>query len=269
VPRSHVPQTGPHYYYVTIGWLLDGVASGRIPKPRVITPAGAATDNLRLSVSRYGRGYSAFTTAQADACVALPGGRSLPDIEIHLDTGQRIGIHHARVRLVPANGPADPALPLVLDGTEGSIATFAITDGTAFRLRPESVATRARICAPSSAFTDPTLTTPGIARKPDAPTFCSTAVDIQEFLADGTRKPRPETVRRNPKVLLPLLAKAQRSAPTEVAGAVDTFTQAVRVSMLTGKNQYGQLTVDDAVRNINAFMMNICGYPRANITGLD
>jgi hypothetical protein len=33
-------------------------------------------------------------------------------------------------------------------------------------------------------------------------------------------------------VLLPLLTKAQRSAPTEVAGAADAFTQAVRVGFL-------------------------------------
>jgi Dolichyl-phosphate-mannose-protein mannosyltransferase len=110
-------------------------------------------------------------------------------------------------------------------------------------------------------------------RNPDAMTFCSTAVDVQEFLArlpfDGTRKPEPETVRQIPKVLLPLLAKAQHSAPTEVAEAVDTFTQALRVGILTGTNPFRMPAVDDAARIINTFMMTNCGHPEANITGLN
>ena len=36
-------------HFVTIGWLLDGVASGRIPKPKHISPADEAMDTIRLS----------------------------------------------------------------------------------------------------------------------------------------------------------------------------------------------------------------------------
>jgi hypothetical protein len=112
---------------------------------------------------------------------------------------------------------------------------------------------------------------PSCPRIPDAPTFCSTAVDIQESLSrlpfDSTMKPEPETVRRIAAVLVPLLANAQHSAPTEVAEAVDTFTQAVRAGILTGTNPFRMPAVDDAARLINTFMMTNCGHPEANIGG--
>ena len=48
VPRDVKPeQTLAHF--VSIGWLLDGVASGRIPRPKSISAADAAMGELRLS----------------------------------------------------------------------------------------------------------------------------------------------------------------------------------------------------------------------------
>ena len=48
VPREVKPdQLLAHF--VTIGWLLDGVKSGRIPKPSEITDANATMATLRLS----------------------------------------------------------------------------------------------------------------------------------------------------------------------------------------------------------------------------
>ena len=48
VPRDVVPEQ-QLAHFVTIGWLLDGVASGRIPKPAHISAADEAMDALRLS----------------------------------------------------------------------------------------------------------------------------------------------------------------------------------------------------------------------------
>jgi hypothetical protein len=48
VPRDVKPeQTLAHF--VSVGWLLDGVASGRIPRPRSISAADLTMDELRLS----------------------------------------------------------------------------------------------------------------------------------------------------------------------------------------------------------------------------
>jgi hypothetical protein len=270
VPRSHIPQTGPHYYYVTIGWLLDGVASGRIPEPRVITRAGVATDKLRLSLSRYAKPIAQL---DSNACVSLHGSQSQREIELRLDTGQQMRVNHAVIRLVPASGPTDPAFPLELDGRSGVASTVAIRNGTAFRVQSESVvATDAQVCAPRGAFNGAAVpAAPSSPRSPDTPTFCSTAVDIQEFFArmpsEKGSNPRPDIARRIDEVLLPLLAKAQHSAPVEVVGAVETFTQAIRRGLFTGKNQFGQPAVLDAGRNINSFMVSNCGYPGADIMG--
>ena len=48
VPRWVTPD--PYLaHFVTIGWLLDGVKSGRIPRPAKLTPADVAMSDLRLS----------------------------------------------------------------------------------------------------------------------------------------------------------------------------------------------------------------------------
>jgi hypothetical protein len=273
VPRSHIPQTGPHYYYVTIGWLLDGVASGRIPAPRVITRAEGATDNLRLSLSRYAKPIPQFAV---DTCVALHGNQRPSDIELRLNAGQQMRVNHALIRLLPASGPTDPVFPFELDGRQDFATTVAIRDGTVLRVQPESVvAPDAQICASASAFNSvaaPAM--PSSQRNPDTPTFCATAVNIQEFLTRMTsetgRRARSEAARRIHDVLLPLLANAQHSAPIELESAVDTFTQAVRIGLFTGKNQLGKPAVDNAGSEINTFMMNTCGFPQADIkSGLE
>jgi hypothetical protein len=48
VPRDVKPEQ-KLAHFVTIGWMLDGVASGRIPKPNPISPYDEAIDDLRLS----------------------------------------------------------------------------------------------------------------------------------------------------------------------------------------------------------------------------
>jgi hypothetical protein len=49
VPRDAIPER-ELTHFVTIGWLLDGADSGRIPKPARITAVDAAMDEIRLSL---------------------------------------------------------------------------------------------------------------------------------------------------------------------------------------------------------------------------
>src|SRR5262245_44385574 len=270
VPRSQLPQTGPQFYYVTIGWLLDGVASGRIPAPRLISRAVASTDILRLSLSRYAKPIPEFV---ADTCVALHGNQPPSDIELRLNADHQLRVNHAAIRLLPASGPTDPVFPFELDGRLCPVSTVAIRDGTVFRVQSESVvAPDAQICAPASAFNPLAAPpTPSSQRNPDTPTFCATAVDIQEFLtrrtSDTDPTARSEAARGIHDELLPLLANAQHSAPIELESAVDTFTRAVGIGLFTGKNQLGKPAVDKASREINTFMINTCGLPQADING--
>jgi hypothetical protein len=80
--------------YVTIGWLLDGVAADRIPDPGPVGPVTAPTANLRLSLlqSERPRGASRCRVLRA------PVTRSLAD-------GQSVGFNGGRIRVSLAQNP--------------------------------------------------------------------------------------------------------------------------------------------------------------------
>jgi hypothetical protein len=82
VPRSFFPPAT-----LTIGWLLDGVASGRVPPPGPIDPTDAATLTLRLALHQ-------SRPPTSNACEDLPE----PAIR-RLDKGQSIGIDGGAVRV--------------------------------------------------------------------------------------------------------------------------------------------------------------------------
>jgi hypothetical protein len=52
--------------WVSLGWLLDGVDSGRVPKPDSVDPAAQANTLLRLALTR-------STTAPPDGCAPIDG----------------------------------------------------------------------------------------------------------------------------------------------------------------------------------------------------
>ena len=63
MPRSLHP-TPSFASEVTVGWLLDGASSGRIPAAGSATPTERATDTLRLSLEQLG-------SPNRSACVVL------------------------------------------------------------------------------------------------------------------------------------------------------------------------------------------------------
>ena len=89
---ARVPQLLEPLPGITIGWLRAGAASGRIPAPGTVTPAEAATDELRLSlrtrtahplrrgraVRSPGRSSSAFAAASASRSRTAPCAPSPP-----------------------------------------------------------------------------------------------------------------------------------------------------------------------------------------------
>ena len=82
-------------HFVTIGWLLDGVDAGRIPKPAAITPPDEAMADLRLSF----RQEAAALDLDAAKCVPVRSG----DVW-SLEPGQRIVMRapSGSVRVLPA-----------------------------------------------------------------------------------------------------------------------------------------------------------------------
>jgi hypothetical protein len=94
VPREVVPDQSLAHF-VTIGWLLDGVAAGRIPEPAPLTPADEAMASLRLSFRQEGAPLGTGTR-----CVPVHSG----DVW-SLEPGQRIVMQapSGSVRVLPAD----------------------------------------------------------------------------------------------------------------------------------------------------------------------
>jgi hypothetical protein len=98
LPRSIEPD-GFHAPGLTLGWLIDGVRSGRVPPPPPATSTGVATETLRLALAR-------TNAAQVAPCEVLPG----PVLRV-LNKGQSITLKTATVRVVylpPASAPSRP-----------------------------------------------------------------------------------------------------------------------------------------------------------------
>jgi hypothetical protein len=93
VPRDVKPEQFLAHF-VTVGWLLDGAKSGRIPRPAPLTPAETAMAELRLSF-RQTRGA---VSKIVDECV-----RVNDNLVFHLRAGERIVMQapSGSVRIVP------------------------------------------------------------------------------------------------------------------------------------------------------------------------
>ena len=92
VPRSLNP-TPTFGAQVTVGWLLDGARSGRIPPSGRPTPTQRATDTLRLSVEQ-------LDGMRASTCVPL-----YAPIERRMTRGDSFGLRGAiAVQSLPLNG---------------------------------------------------------------------------------------------------------------------------------------------------------------------
>lgn len=103
VPRWVSPDLG-----VTIGWLLDGVASGRVPDPGPLDATHVADATLRLALHQSGRPRS---QGRDDAFLRVIGERAVGErqakedcgspavapAQVVLEKGRSIGIHGGRV----------------------------------------------------------------------------------------------------------------------------------------------------------------------------
>jgi hypothetical protein len=110
VPRDVTPD---RYlaHFVTVGWLLDGVASGRIPKPGKLSTADIAMADLRLSF-RQERGL-----ALGDECITIDN-----RMVISLQPGERIVMHapNNSVRVMPEHIPVFRTYPFKIITVAGA-----------------------------------------------------------------------------------------------------------------------------------------------------
>lgn len=108
VPRT-VGAPGVPFFppWITIGWLLDGVASGRVPHPGRINRTDAATWTLRVALDQSNVGTNTACRELAEPVVLL------------LDKGRPIGIEGGGVRVVYAPDATSESRPVVFDPVNG------------------------------------------------------------------------------------------------------------------------------------------------------
>jgi len=122
VPRTLVPDPLTARQ-VTIGWLLDGVASGRIPAPAHLVRRDRASTTFRLSFQQR-RGPSPRT-----GCFTLRTATTVSAAK-----GDVIGLSGNVIRAVPASGPPFVGPPLQFSPTGEPIAV--VNDPGPVRLSP-------------------------------------------------------------------------------------------------------------------------------------
>jgi hypothetical protein len=127
VPRTVTPEQ-QRAHFVTIGWLLDGVASGRIPKPAHISAADKAMDVLRLSF----RQLRFVRASPLDICTPLT-----KPLVFHLEKNQRVTLAtvSGAARLTPVSVDPGDTPPFLVITVLGPIleavrpVTFRVTSG--------------------------------------------------------------------------------------------------------------------------------------------
>jgi hypothetical protein len=92
-------------HFVTVGWLLDGVASGRIPKPGKLSTSDIAMADLRLS---FRQRAAPFVLGKDGDCVTINS-----RMVWSLRPGERIVMHapNNSVRVMPENIPVFSTYP--------------------------------------------------------------------------------------------------------------------------------------------------------------
>jgi hypothetical protein len=134
VPRWVRPaQTGFLPPEITIGWLLDGVASGRVPPPGPIDPIDAATWTLRLALYQ-----SRSPTNNACENLAEPAMR-------RLDKGQSIGVEGGAVRVSYVPEGSHESRPILFNPANGR-TLVALAGPLNLRLSSNNPATPAVLC---------------------------------------------------------------------------------------------------------------------------
>jgi hypothetical protein len=130
VPPAIQPLSG-----ITIGWLLGGVALGRIPKPGPISAVEAETDKLRLSLRPVRKSATSVTP-----CRALTG-----PVTVHLAPKHFISVTKGAIRVVPLVGPLDGVYPA--NFANGVVLT-PVSSALTFRVLPANSRKSTRICGP-------------------------------------------------------------------------------------------------------------------------
>jgi hypothetical protein len=119
--------------WITIGWLLDGVASGRIPDPGRIDRTDAATWTLRLALDQSHSVTNKVCRELTEPAMLL------------LDKGRSIGIDGGAVRVIYAPDARNESRPIVFNPVNGR-TLVALAGPLNLHLSSVNPARRAQLC---------------------------------------------------------------------------------------------------------------------------
>jgi hypothetical protein len=125
LPRSVAPD-GFNAPGLTLGWLIDGVRSGRVPAPSSRTRTEFSTVTLKLALAR------STNRVRVDHCVALRG----PTSRV-LQNGESITLAHGTATVVYLPPAGGPSLPIAFsDPIRGSVTLVASAGPLRLRITP-------------------------------------------------------------------------------------------------------------------------------------
>ncbi len=134
LPRSVEPD---HFNApgLTLGWLIDGVRSGRVPAPRSATRGDVATVTLKLALTT-------STDARVDPCIALRG-----PTERVLQKGESITLARGTATVVYLPPGGVPSRPVAFsDPFKGSASVTLVASAGPLRLRVTPTPSNNRLC---------------------------------------------------------------------------------------------------------------------------
>jgi hypothetical protein len=133
VPRSE--QIDPIFAEdLTVGWILDGVASGRVPDPGPIDPVDAATTSLALALRQSPKGSA------KEPCQTLKS-----PVARRLEKGESMGIDGGTLEVVYLPETGDASHPLRFNGADRP-RLAAMTGPLTLRLSPVPGSKPVKLC---------------------------------------------------------------------------------------------------------------------------
>lgn len=171
-----------------------------------------------------------------------------------------------------AGAVTEPTATTATSSTDGSATTEATTETTT----ATSATTEATTETTATADTTDDGTGNSVVQVANE-VFCQAVIETQGVLTTGpevdfetaTGDEIATAMEEYGAQLLPMLDQMASSVPDEVADDVDALSNALRDSLESGTEPFSQPAYVEADRNIDAYMIDNCGYDVVTVEGVD
>ena len=211
---------------------------------------------LRTTRHRALAAVLALTLVSA-ACGGDDDATVAPEVSIETTVGDTVSVSTAPTpESTTATPPTTPTTDPTTDSTRGST-----TDST----------------EPTASTSTPTSDPDGAETPLAAEAFCRAAIETQGVLTTGpevdfetaTEEDIASAMEEYGQQLLPVLDDLSADVPDELADDVESMSGALRDSLESGAEPFSEPEFVEADRNIDAFMLDNCGYEVISVDAVD